>query len=86
VSDHDLDRLDPALGAEGPLAATLVDVVLAARTRTHLALEQDVSLPGLAALTGKTVEAIRFQMGVTQRVTWVAASQARAWLATLSAK
>ena len=83
VNDHEVDRLDATLGAEGPLAATLVDVVLAARTRTHLTLEQDVSLPGLAALTGKAVETIRFQMGVGHRVTWVAAAQARVWLATL---
>jgi hypothetical protein len=83
VHHHEDDRLDAALGTEGLLAATLVDVVLAARTRSHLALEQDVSLPGLAALTGRAVETIRFQMGVTHRVTWVTAARARAWLANL---
>ncbi|MEJ7735012.1 MAG: hypothetical protein WKG00_38210 [Polyangiaceae bacterium] len=78
----DDEHLTRALRPQGDLAAVLVNVVLAARTRIHLERSEAVSVPGLAALLGVDMREVRraLRLGATQG--WVPADVASAWLAT----
>jgi hypothetical protein len=80
--DFEDEHLAGAVRPQGDLAAVLVNVVLAARTRVRLQMGEAVSVPGLAALVGVDMREVRRGLRVDAARGWLPAAEASAWLAT----